>query len=69
MFRLDSRKPKHEGLVLVKVIVKDKEYLMFRQFLDNAGQEYFSAFNPAFEKIMNFDDYEVIGYFSYQIIR
>ncbi len=69
MFRLDSRKPKHEDLVLVKVIVKDKEYLMFRQFLDNAGQEYFSAFNPAFEKIMNFDDYEVIGYFSYQIIR
>lgn len=69
VFRISDAKPQHEDFVLVKVTIQGRDFFMFRQYLENAGKESFVALNPAYENITEFDRYEVIGYFSYQIIK
>lgn len=69
VFRVETRRPVHEDLVLAKITIKNQDFFVFRQYLENAGKIYFSAFNPVYENITDFDSYEIIGYFSYQIIK
>lgn len=69
VFRIEDKKPAHEDLVLVKIIKNNREFFMFRQYIQTAGKEYFSPFNPAFEKISDYDSYEIVGFFVYQVIK
>ena len=68
IFKADKHPPKHQDLVLVKITSQGNEYLMFRQYLENAGNPYFLAFNPSFENVVHFDSFEIVGYLAYQVI-
>lgn len=69
VFDTQKKAPNHGDLVLVKIHYKSQIFVCFRQYLNTNGKEYFSPLNAAYEKIVDFEKYEIIGYLSYQVIK